>query len=73
MGYRAVQEEREIERNIEDMVDPIPTELVEKEGKMYISNDSQHAKNISKVVKDLLQGNHSSSLDQIIDLNEDDL
>jgi hypothetical protein len=73
MGYKLTLEEREIERNIDDMVDPIPTELVEKEGSMYISNDSQHAKNLSKVVEELLHGNHSSSLDHIIDLNEDDL
>ena len=73
MGYMAEIEEKQIVQKIDDMVDPVPTDLVEKKGTIYLSNDSQHAQNLNKVMEELLQGNHTSSLDQIVDLDEDDL
>ena len=74
-AYRAEMQEREILKQMEDLelVDPVPTDLIEEQGDKIISFDSQHEENIAKVVAELMQGDHHSSLINIKELMDDDL
>ena len=73
MGWQAMKE-HEMSKEVSDLlVDPVPTDLVETKPGLVISNDSQHAQNILKVMEELLEGNHTFSSDSLIDIDEDDL
>ena len=78
MGWQAMKDQAaqnlDLSKEAEELIiDPVPTEITEPKTGMVISNDSQHAQNILRVMDELLGGHHTSSSDLLLDIDEDDL